>query len=123
MSLIMYKENECYGHLRHFEGKGVYDPSHGKVDVDPEAVAAHNTTLDQMYIEGLEKNCEVGQGGFFYLTKEKGRLSFQVTTFTGTVVDQYPVVIGKNVTFKRGEKTFKGSREKGSDYFNFERIS
>jgi len=113
---------QCLGHLFAFEDK-VFDPSHGQVPVPRSEVDKHNELLDRMLVEGLDKSCEVGQGYFFYCTKdESGR--WQVTSWTGVVVapPADTQVAGKVVTFNRNGKTFRGRRQKHADSFNFTRV-
>lgn len=120
-SLITIKgTNHCLGDLIFFEGHGVYDPTHGRVDVTKEESELHNRALDKALLEGLDKNCEVGQGTCFYLGRIGG--CWQVRTFVGTVVSTDVEVRGNVITFCRNGKTFRGRRRKSSDLFNFRRV-
>jgi hypothetical protein len=112
--------NECLGSLLAHEGR-VYDAVHGLVDVPPDTVDAHNKLLDQMLVEGLDKNCEVGQGSFFYLTGEPGKP--KVTTFEGTVVTEDVTVRNGTITFRRKGKVYRGRMRKDADVFNFRRVA
>jgi hypothetical protein len=118
--MLMAAEDQCFGHLFHFEGHGVYDPELGLVDVDPALVDPHNKILDEAYIKGLDENCKVGQGSFFYHTKKDGR--DQVTTFTGTLVSSDVTLKGKSLTFRRAGKTYRGRISKNAQSFNFKRV-
>lgn len=109
--------SNCLGDLIHFEGKGTYDATHGKVPLSEEEADAHNQALDKARLEGLDKNCEIGQAGTFYFVR--GR----VTTFLGTVVDPTPEVRGKSITFRRAGKVYRGRTQKDASCFNFKRIS
>lgn len=119
--MLMVEENRPFGHLIHFEGKGVYDPSHGQVDVDPSLVDAHNTILDEALVKGLVENCKVGQGYFFYYRQKDGKT--QVTTFTGVVVSDDVTLKGKSLTFTRLGKTYRGTLKKDEENFNFTRVA
>lgn len=117
-SLITYHdngENCCLGFLLNFEGHGVYDANFGKVDISPEHAAVHNAALSQALIEGLDRRCEIGQGGTFYLIGGK------VQTFTGDLVSDRVSLNGKSITFERGGKEYRG-RLGNADCFNFRRI-
>ena len=84
-SLITIKgTNTCLGDLMHFDGHGTYDPDHGLVPVSKEEADTHNKLLDEARLKGLDENCEVGQGSFFYFTRKAP--DRKVTTFVGTVV-------------------------------------
>ena len=122
--LYMSDPDTCVGHLIHFPEHGVYEPTLGLVSVPPEHVDEHNKMLDQMLITGLDKSCEVGQRGTFYLTKDNQQ-RWQVTTFTGIVVappDQVRVS-RQVITFTRGDKTFRGRQNHGGFFFHFRRVS
>ena len=107
----------CLGHLINFTGHGVFDAHFGKVDVTPEEVAVHNSSLDYIFIKGLDANCEVGQGGTFYYDEKK----HIVQTFCGTIFATAKVS-GKSITFERGGKLYRGRLQKNADCFNFKRI-
>jgi hypothetical protein len=123
-SLITYELNNveyALGYLFDFTGRGVYDANYGKVEVSPEHAKAHNTALDEAQLEGLDKNCEVGQRGtFYYVNREKG-----VTTWMGTVVAEprRVEVNGNSLTFRRNGKTYRGRLQKDADCFNFKRVA
>jgi hypothetical protein len=123
-SLITYNKNGekyCLGSLMCFPEHGVFDPTHGKVDVTKEEAEAHNKLLDQALIDGLWK-AEVGQWGTFYYKQGKG-----ITTFTGVVVasgfnmDRYSET-SKTVTFEKGSKKFRGYLRKDQDLIKVKRI-
>jgi len=127
-SMITYIAEEgdeketCLGDLMYFDhgiGKGTYDSYFGKVDVTPEEAAIHNKFLGDARIKGLDESCEVGQGGFFYLNKDKQA----IITFGGDVVTTDYNINGNSITFRRNGKTFRGRLGKHSDAFNFRRVS
>ena len=121
-SLITIKgTNTCLGDLMHFDGHGTYDPDHGLVPVSKEEADTHNKLLDEARLDGLNRNCEVGQGSFFYLTRKAPER--KVTTFVGTVVSTDVRVNGQSVTFIRKGKTFRGRLRKDADSFNFRRVA
>lgn len=111
----------CIGHLMDFREHGVWEPDMGKVDIAPEYVKPHNDALDAALIEGLDNRCEVGQGTFFYLGKRNGKPI--VKTFTGVLVSDDVKTSGRQITFVRGSKTFRGTLSAGDgESFNFRRI-
>ena len=120
--MLFHAEGKPFGHLIHFNGHGVFDPDHGKVDVDPELVDAHNKILDEAYLKGLDENCEIGQGGFFY-HKEDADEGHLVTTFTGVVVTKDVRVEGKTITFRRNQREYRGRLRAESENFNFKRVA
>jgi hypothetical protein len=115
--ITIMAKNQCLGHLMDFNDRGVFSPD-GKVEVDPDKVQEHNETLDQVLIEGLDKNCAVGQGGMFYYDKIKN----VVNTFTGQEVSGRVKVAGKVITFTRKAKVFRGRLSNDSECFTFRRI-
>jgi hypothetical protein len=139
-SLITIKGTDnCLGDLMAFDGKGIYCPSHGEVSrfgVTKEHADAHNQALDEARLKGLDDNCQIGQGGFFYLKKDKRagvHGDWLVTTFIGTIVAENASVRKTNkfqaklgtyrhtVVFTRKGKTFKGSWNGYDCCFNFKR--
>jgi len=121
-SIITIKgTNRCLGDLIHFEGKGTFCPNNGRVPVTKEEAEVHNKVFDQAKIEGLDKNCEVGQGAMFYWDKEN------VKTFLGTRVNEGHVVMSgttrKTVYFGRKGMKFKGVLRKNVDCFWARRVS
>lgn len=117
------KDETCLGDLMHFEGRGTYDPSIGLVDVTKEEADLHNAALDKASIEGMDKQCQIGQGAhaYFYPDTAKGH---SVTTFSGTVIASGAAVIlsGRNVRFYRGNREFRGRLPKDGSAFNFRRF-
>jgi len=117
-SLITIKgRNQCLGDLLYFAGHGTFDPTYGKVPVPVDEVKLHNDALDKALVEGLDRNCKVGQGGFFYYHGGK------VVSFAGLVVSTDIAISGKAITFRRDGKTFRGRLNKDADAFNFKRIA
>jgi hypothetical protein len=136
-SLITYKEDgedRCLGCLFHSEQHGTFDPTFGKVDVTKEQADIHNRLLDEAMLDGLDKNCEVGQGGTLYFKPgtngtplDKRGPHFvahcnQVTTWGGTVVSTNVEKKGNSITFKRAGKTYRGRLQRDADCFNFKRV-
>jgi len=124
VSLITIKgTNECLGDLIHFEGKGTYDPSHGRVPVSKEEAAIHNAALDEARLKGMDENCEIGQGSFAYFIDGK------VQTFIGSLISDRVTVTGnqrKTVYFTRAGKRYSGRLpwgEMAGDAFNFRRVA
>lgn len=123
-SLISYKEYDGFeerdvsvGYLFNFKEKGVFAPT-GKVDVTPDEALAHNEALDKALIEGLDNNCEIGQGGMFYF-----KLPDIVHAWNGTfVASAKRIGIGKDIKFERKGKVFRGRLQKDADCFNFRRV-
>ena len=118
-SLITVKDTtQCLGSLIIFDGRGVYDPNYGRVDVPVEHVDAHNHALDEACLKGMDENCKIGQAGFAYYQ------GGQVITFTGIVIASNPVVKvnGKVITFERKNKVYRGRLCDDADHFNFKRV-
>ena len=123
-SLITYRDegkDRCLGYLLSTEPWGVYDSTFGKVDVTPEQAAIHNKLLDEASLKGLDENCEIGQGGSFYLVRQDRRPV--VRTWIGTLVSDQCSVNGHSVTFMRNGKAFRGRTSSEHDLFNFKRIA
>jgi hypothetical protein len=114
-------EDRCLGYLMNFSGHGVYDASLGKVEVTPEQADTHNRLLDEALLKGLDENCQVGQGGSFYVGRHEGRTV--VRTFLGTLVSADVSVNGRSLTFRRNAKTFRGRLSKQHDLFHFRRVA
>lgn len=151
-SLIMVRgEERCLGYLIHRDDKGwTYDSEYGRVDVSKEHAEIHNKELTKALLQGLDETCEVGQYGTFYLHEPKQQQAatveltgsniaaeanlptqpdakWLVKTFTGEVVSDDVSLHGWNnkwVTFKRGERTFRGRKPKpGVELFHFQRLA
>lgn len=123
-SLITYKHegrDVCLGYLVDFTGKGVFDPTFGRVEVTKERADIHNKLLDEALIAGLDTGCEVGQWGTFYFGTVDGKPA--VTTFMGVCVTTDVRKAGSVITFKRHGKTYRGREQKDADCFNFKRVS
>lgn len=122
-SLITIKGTDnCLGNLMDLKGRGVFDAEYGRVEVTPEQAEAHNKALEEAMLKGLDENCQVGQGGTFYLHKRPSG-SYDVRTFDGTIVSSDCSVSGNRLTFRRKGKTFRGTVRKQDDLFNFRRIA
>lgn len=118
VSLITVKgTNTCLGDLMAFKGHGVFDPSFGMVPVSEEAAKIHNAALDKARLEGMDTNCEIGQGSFAYFQTGKG-----VTTFSGTVISTEYTVLNRVIRFRRAGKVYRGTLKRDSDDFNFRRV-
>ena len=121
-SLITYKDSEyevTLGYLIDFKDRGIFDANLGKVDVSPEQADIHNKLFDNALIQGLDENCQVKQGGFFYYNPE----SKTVKTFLGTLISNQVEIKRQTIIFQRNGKTFKGKLTKDSDLVFFERIT
>ena len=117
-SLITFEDGDrtcCLGYLMHFEGRGVYDPTYGRVEVSPEDADEHNRLLDKGMVEGLDNQCEVGQGNCFYVSFADGR--WMVRTFTGTLISNRVRVVmkprGMYFIFARDGRKFRGRKRPG----------
>jgi len=122
-SLMTYHENgtvRCLGYLMEFSGRGIFEPTFGKLEVSSAEAKAHNQLLSRALIEGLDENCRVGVDGMFYLTGEGARPV--VTTWTGEVVSQEVRTERNVITFKRKGMTFRGRRRRDQTAFFFKRI-
>lgn len=127
--LLTYRDEEGeirpLGYLCHFEGRGVYDPALGKVDIATDQVGRHNKLLDRAMIRGLDQNCQVGQGTVFYVPcKRKDR---SVRTWTGKLVGRLEPA-GRDpelLTFVRKGRVYSGRmpRESDEEAIFFERVS
>jgi hypothetical protein len=123
-SIIVFgNENQCLGDLMHFQGHGTFDPYYGRVDVTKEEAEIHNKAFGQARLEGLDKNCKVGQGSSAYLTRNKGTQRCEVTDFVGTVISTDVNISTTTITFRRKGMTFRGKMRKDSDNFNYRRVS
>jgi hypothetical protein len=110
--------DQCLGDLVYFPEYGVFDPTLGKVDIDPKYVDPHNTALDLAKLGGMDKLCEIGQSSYAYFRKDPP----QVVTFIGTNIADHVIKTGKTITFHRAGKVYRGRLQKDSDVFNFTRI-
>ena len=121
--IIITAENQMLGDLMHFAGHGVYDSAYGRVPVEPDEATAHNEALSKAMIEGLDKTCDVGQGGYAYLSGGPG--AWRVRSFIGMDYAESVAigVVGKVVTFSRGDRVFRGTLRAGGEAFNFRRIA
>jgi hypothetical protein len=118
-SLITIKgSNTCLGYLLSFDGKGVFEPRFGQVDLNKEEADAHNKALDEASLKGLDECCQVGQYGTFYYNEKANT----VTTFMGNTVATASKN-GNSITFIRAGKTYRGRTQKDADCFNFKRVS
>jgi hypothetical protein len=110
------------GFLMNFKGHGIYDPGLGLVDVTQEQADRHNEILSKALVLGLDQNCEVGQGGTFYTTRQNGKVT-EIKTWTGYAVSTDVTHNGRVVTFRRNGHTYRGQLPNDGDYLNFRRIS
>lgn len=116
--LLTYEKdgaNYCLGYLMDFEGHGIYDATHGRVEVDPEAAERHNKVLDEMVVKGLDEQCQVGQGENLYVS------GTTIKTWLGTVLGE-AVKIKSAYTFTRNGKRFIGRPKAGDEVAFFMRI-
>lgn len=98
-----------------FGERGIFEPN-GKIDIDSETAKTHNRVLDEALIKGLDDNCQVGQGGYFYLS------SGDIKTFSGLMVAAKPRIAGRVITFARNGKVYRGHKRNDRDCFDFVRI-
>src|SRR5665213_4373151 len=97
--LITYRrdgQEYCLGYLFHSPQHGTFDPTLGKVDVSPEVAAEHNRLLSECELTGLDDNCQVGQGGMFYLRRQDDKPV--VMTWMGELVAEDVTVRGKTIS-------------------------
>ena len=122
-SIITLKgTDECLGDLMYFDDEhGCFCPASGKVPVTREEAKAHNAALDKARLKGLDENCEVGQGGFFYIMGCHPKL--EVKTFSGALVSNDVSLSGKRLTFRRKGKVFRGGLRETESAFNFRRVA
>lgn len=139
-SLIICNEGtpreELLGFLIHSPDHGVFDSTHGKVDVTPEEAAIHNKLFSTALIEGLDERCQIGEGGLFYFHKGRSQAADplkrvpHVVTFEGDVVaalghpDCSEFRVGtQNVTFVRKGKSFRGRLKTTEESLFIKRIA
>jgi hypothetical protein len=108
--------DQALGYLWSVPGKGVFEPTLGRVEIDPKFVQTHNIALDQALVDGLDR-CEVGQRGSFYFVAGK------VQTWLGKLVSDDCRLSGKVLTFRRNGAIFRGTLKKCGDLFNFRRVA
>jgi hypothetical protein len=122
-SLLTYRDNtseRCFGYLFNSPGRGVFEPTFGKLDVSAEDTHTHNQLLSQAEIDGLDQNCGVGLGGRFYTRKAEGRTI--VATWFGQEVSREVQVRGAALAFTRKGMTFRGRLRRKEDCFFFTRV-
>lgn len=121
-SLITLKNEPatCLGDLWYAGEHGAFDPSYGKVPVTADEVKAHNAALSKAKLEGMDKNCEIGQGGSAYVYMGDNPC---IAFFDGTVVSTVITKRGQSITFTRNGKNYRGRLSQKHDLFNFRRIS
>ena len=113
--------DHCLGYLLHAPPHGTFDADLGKVDVSPDVAEEHNRVLSACELDGLDKNCQVGQGGLFYLRLHDGKPA--IRTWTGDLVTEDVTVRGRAIDFRRHGKAFRGQRQTDGDCFRFRRIA
>jgi hypothetical protein len=99
--------------------KHLFDANLGMVDVTPDQAKTHNDLLSAAEIEGLDKNCQVGQCGTLYFDPTKK----VVHTWPGTIVSTLIKLVGTRLTFFRDGKEYRGLLRKNEECFNFKRIA
>ena len=122
-SLLTYQDNgteRCFGYLFDFPGRGIYEPTFGKLEVTSAEARTHNELLSRAEITGLDQNCAVGMGGMFY-TRKTDRQTL-VVTWLGDEVSHDVRIRGDVLTFRRNGMTFRGRLRKSEDCFAFRRI-
>lgn len=111
----------CVGYIFSFNGTAFHPD--GKLtisgkEITQQEIDTHNKCLSEGEIKGLDDNCQIGQGGTFYLDNKVG-----VKTWIGTKVADYTLNPQQTViTFSRAGKTYCGRMQKDADCFNFKRI-
>lgn len=118
--LLMADAARCLGFLLDAGDKGIYCPNNGRVHCTSAEAAAHNALLSKMFLDGLDRNCAIGQGATFYYHAD-GR----VTTWTGALVATgTPGCRSREtVTFIRSGKKFRGRVHKDADCVFFKRVA
>lgn len=122
-SLLTYQQagrEHCFGYLFEFPGRGIYDPTFGRLEVTPEEARIHNQLLSQAEIKGLDENCARGLGGRFYTKQQDGHPV--VVTWLGEEVSREVCLRGSVLTFRRRGMTFRGRLRRHEDVFVFKRI-
>jgi hypothetical protein len=116
--LITYEDQgieRCLGYLLVAAGRGVFEPTFGRVDVTAEEAKLHNRALSAAEIQGLDKTCEIGQGAVFYPAEAPGG-SIVVSTWTGDRMAE-ATRPGNRIYFRRSGKTFVGRGKPGTAVF------
>lgn len=120
-------QTHTLGYLLVSPQHGVFDAEVGKVEVTEEVAKEHNRVFDAAMIEGLDKNCKVGEGSVFYMgsvtdkdypegVTPGGMLgSTAVKTWLGTMISATVIVNGKHIRFLRNGMEFHGRRGGGGD--------
>ena len=122
-SLLTYRDKDherCFGYLFEFPGRGIYEPTFGRLDVSSDEARTHNQLLSQAEIKGLDEHCAVGMGGLFYATQQHGQRV--VVTCLGQEVSRDVCIRGQVLTFQRKAMTFRGRLRQHEDAFVFKRI-
>jgi hypothetical protein len=120
--LLIDESGRVINYLIDFKDNGIFSPE-GRVEgITKEQMDIHNDLLDRSFVDGLDKTCEVGQGGIFYYGKDKEGV-YRVETFLGKAVSYNIFVNGNNITFLYHSKTFKGKLHKNEDWFQFKRTN
>jgi hypothetical protein len=117
-SLITYEDQgieRCLGYLLVAAGRGVFEPTFGRVDVTPEEADLHNRALSLAETQGLEETCEIGQGAVFY-PAEAPDGSLIVSNWIGDRVAE-ATRTGQRFHFRRSGKTFVGRGKPGTAVF------
>lgn len=111
---------QCIGYLMDFGVEhGIHDAEYGRMPLTPAEGEQHNNALDRALLEGLDKNCAVGQGSTAYWNP----VTRQVHTFIGTEISRDCTYTKTTVTFKRNGMVFKGRLQKDAECFNYRRVS
>ncbi len=122
-SLLTYRDNgqeRCLGYLFEFAGRGIFEPTFGKLEVSAEEAKTHNRLLSQGEIAGLDQHCRLGMGGVFYSRQVQSQTI--VVTWLGEEVSREVRVKGSVLTFRRKGMTFRGRLRRDQDAFGFRRI-
>ena len=122
-SLLTYRDNRaerCLGYLFVAPGRGVFEPTFGRLEVSEEEAHTHNQLLSAAEVAGLDTNCAIGLGGNFYTRREAGKTI--VITWLGNEVSRDVQINRGKILFRRNGMTFAGTLRREEDCFFFRRI-
>lgn len=122
--LLVEGDNTAVGYLIFDPSGRAFDPNGFVPGVTKDEGEDHNQLLDEMLLTGLDENCEIGQGNYFYVDMKSRR----ITTWHGTELGKGSVdERNRYLTFARKGKTFRGELtrdvKKGESPCWFERIT
>jgi len=110
-------------YLFYFNGKGTFEPNFGLLEgITKEQADEHNKILSRLQLEGLDKQCEVGQVGQFYLKRNP----LDVRTWIGESLGTATWKGLRDVVVRRNGRVFVGRARKASsddETINMKRVS